>query len=332
MARDVFGCVGRSTVLVVILHRASRKLGSSNNQGLFFLGLQTALVFMSESAEALVPPPVVDAPSALATDAPSPVPGTDATSATTSQQLPEALQRRLQSMGDLYLDVVWADRVRAGRWRVLARVGTHTLDFTVETQNGRTDWPPGQSGGFLARSIPFFSIASAAIDLTVWPETEDAVGRNPVGKTTSPLAASGVSSHSLFVGDSMPCEVLLDEAECAPPPSAGADTAAAAASPPPSKWPLLCVSLTFAPTGEYAQPPSGAPAATADGLVTPAWNGGTGGWQGAGSPPRARCCLGGGVDARIYGRAGVRRDGGRQRLARQGRVASARPRGDACAR
>ncbi len=88
-------------------------------------------------------------------------------------------QARLETQGRLRIDLRTATNVKAGKWRVLARVGEHTVDRSAATADKSTEWAPGQAGGVLGDGIKLASVIDAPLEVTIWSD-EGSAGRPPV--------------------------------------------------------------------------------------------------------------------------------------------------------
>ena len=86
----------------------------------------------------------------------------------------DARSKRLESLGRLRIDLRTAEGVRAGNWRVLARVGEHTVDFSVTTRDRHTEWAPGEAGRVIGDGVKLASVIKTPLELTVWGDQ----GRN----------------------------------------------------------------------------------------------------------------------------------------------------------
>ena len=118
--------------------------------------------------------------------------------------------------GQLRLHLRWANEVKAGKFRVAARLGRHNVEAAFTTQNKTTAWTAGEVGGPLGGSNePLLSLTGVPLELSIWPEG----GKQPVG-TTQIILDIGILMKSIT------CEVALDPN----PPVGGVITYAQAAA------------------------------------------------------------------------------------------------------
>ena len=93
---------------------------------------------------------------------------------------PSSNKANPSAVGRFRIDLRSAENVRAGRWRLLARLGKHTIDLPFKTSSNSTEWSPGSAGGVLGDGVLLSSVLDRKLELTIWSDEKAAEGKPPV--------------------------------------------------------------------------------------------------------------------------------------------------------